>query len=166
MGKKWCRVIVVGMLIIGAGRVLAADEDPIVAKIGSEIIRQSELTMLMDEIRAQDNEKLNTVLERKQFLENIIEQKMMAAEARRLGLDQEPDVKLPIQHWVDIILAQAYYTQLKDGVVLSTDELKVYYDDHPKAFEEPEKIHVKHIIVGHQGSRDKGHGGPRHGPSF
>ena len=147
MGKKWCRVIVVGMLIIGAGRVLAADEDPIVAKIGSEIIRQSELTMLMDEIRAQDNEKLNTVLERKQFLQNIIEQKMMAAEARRLGLDQKPDVALRIRHWVDIILAQAYYMQLRDGVVLSPEEVNAYYDNHLKAFEAPEKIYVKHIIV-------------------
>jgi peptidyl-prolyl cis-trans isomerase C len=147
MGKKCCWVLVFGMLIIGAGRVLAADEDPIVVKMGNEAIRQSELKSLIEEIRAQDNEKLNTVLERKQFLENIIDQKMMAAEARRLGLDQKPDVKLRIQHWVDIILAQAYYAQLKEGVALSPDELKVYYDDHPKAFEAPEKIHVKHIIV-------------------
>lgn len=152
---KWVWFIFLGMLIIGSGPILMADEDPIVVKMGTDVIRQSELKSLIDEVRAQDNEKLNTVLERKQFLENIIDQKLMAAEARRLGLDQKPDVKLRIQHWVDIILAQAYYAQLKEGVVLSPDELKVYYDDHPKAFEAPEKIHVKHIIVGTKAAATK-----------
>jgi len=146
-GKKWGWIMVVGMLIVGAGSVLAADEDPIVARMGSEIIRQSELKLLMDEIRARDSQKLTTVAQRQQFLENIIEQKMMAAEARLLGLDQKADVKLLTRHWVDILLAQAYYAQLREGVVPSPDELQAYYDTHPQAFEAPEEIHVKHIMV-------------------
>ena len=72
---RWVWLIFVGMLIIGTGSILIADEDPIVVKMGKEVIRQSELKSLIDEVRAQDNETLNTVLERKQFLENIIDQR-------------------------------------------------------------------------------------------
>ena len=153
--SKWGWLIFVGMLIIGTGRILIADEDPIVARIGTEIIRQSELKALIGEVRSQDTEKLKTVPERKQFLTNIIEQKLMAAEARRLGLDQEPDVKRRIQHWVDIILVQAYYAQLRDGTTPSPDEMKAYYEDHPQQFQAPEQIHVKHIIVGSREAAEK-----------
>jgi len=153
--KKWGWLILVGILIMGTGPILVADEDPIVAKMGGEVIRQSALQLLIDEIRARDNEKLGTIEARQQFLENIIEQKMMAGEARRLGLDQKPEVKLRIQHWVDIILAQAYYTQLREGVALSPDEVKAYYETHPQAFEAPEQIHVKHIIVGTRAAAEK-----------
>jgi peptidyl-prolyl cis-trans isomerase C len=145
---KWGWLIFVGMLIIGTGQMVIADDDPIVARIETEVIRQSELKALIDEVRAQDTEKLKTVLERKQFLENIIEQKLMAAEARRLGLDQKSDVKMRIQHVVDIILVQAYYAQLREGAAPSPDEVKAYYDDHPQQFEAPEQVHVKQILVG------------------
>lgn len=155
MVKKWGWLILVGILIMGTGRILVADEDPIVARMGGEVIRQSTLQLLIDEIKAQDNKKLRTVEERQQFLENIIEQKMMADEARRLGLDQNPEVKLRIQHWLDIILAKAYYTELRKGLVLSPDEVKAYYDAHPQAFEAPEQIHVKHIIVGTRAAAEK-----------
>lgn len=154
-GKKWGLIVLVGILVIVAGAAQAAEEDPVVAKVGSDTIRQSELKLLMDEIRARDSQKLTTVAERQQYLENMIEQKMMAAEARRLGLDQNPDVKLRIRHWVDILLAQAYYEQLREKVALSPDDLQAYYDTHPHAFETPEEIHVKHIIVANQEAAEK-----------
>lgn len=152
---KWGWLILVGMLIIGTGQMVMADDDPVVARIETEVIRQSELKALIDEVRAQDNEKLKTVLERKQFLENIIAQKLMAAEARRLGLDQKRDVKLRVQHMVDIILAQAYYAQLREGASPSPDEVAAYYEAHPEQFEAPEQVHVKHIIVGTKEAAEK-----------
>jgi peptidyl-prolyl cis-trans isomerase C len=152
---KWGWLIFAGMLIAGTGQMVVADDDPIVARIETEVIRQSELKALIDEVRAQDNEKLKTVLERKQFLENIIEQKLMAAEARRLGLDQKPHVKWRIQHMVDIILAQAYYAQLREGAVPSPDEMAAYYQAHPEQFQAPEQVHVKHIIVATKEAAEK-----------
>ncbi|MGD9329962.1 MAG: peptidyl-prolyl cis-trans isomerase [Desulfobacterales bacterium] len=143
--------LVLGLLVGDIGIGAAADEDPVVARIDDVVIRQSELKKYIDEVRRQNKDALRTPQERKIYLEQIIEMKLLAQEARRVGLDKDSDV---LQR-MDIILARQYYNRLREGLNPPADELKAYYANNPQAFQAPEEVHVKHIIVGSREAAEK-----------
>jgi peptidyl-prolyl cis-trans isomerase C len=131
----------------GGAPSAGAEEDPVVARMGDNVIRQSELKHYIDEVRRRDKDALATIQARQAYLDQIIGQKLLAEEARRIGLDRIPEVKMRIDNAVDIILAQQYYQQMRDGITPAPEALKAYYDENPDQFRQPEEVHVKHIIV-------------------
>ena len=149
MIRRFVLIGLFGCLLISSnGSVLLADEDPVVARLGDTVIRQSEFKKYIEEVQLRNKDALATKQEREAYLGQIIEQRLMAVAARQKGIDKDPEVQQIITYTIDSILARQFYLQLREAISPTPDDMQNYYDSHPELFQEPEQIHVKHILVG------------------
>jgi peptidyl-prolyl cis-trans isomerase C len=66
---------------------------PVVAKVGEESITADELKHRLDETSPFLRARYNTLDRKKEFLENLIRNELLAQEAQRQGFDKSPAVK-------------------------------------------------------------------------
>ena len=64
-----------------------------VAKVGDEVITADEVKKRLDETSPFLRARYNTLDKKKEFVENLIRNELLAQEAKRQGLDQSPAVK-------------------------------------------------------------------------
>jgi peptidyl-prolyl cis-trans isomerase C len=87
---------------------------------------------------------------RKQLAENLIKIKVLAQEARRNKVDQDPLYKTQEAYNAENLLALFYINQYLKSARISDEELRKYYDDHKKEYE---MIRARHVLVRVKGSR-------------
>ena len=95
---------------------------------------------------------------RSRLVDLVAERILFAEEARSLGLDQDPALRLLIQDAADQILANHYvHRHLFAAVTVSQAEVREYYEAHKQAFKQPETVHAAHILlrVGSQASAEE-----------
>jgi len=81
--------------------------------------------------------------EKKEVLDGLVEEKLLYAEALKLGLDKDPKVQKVM---VNTLLREQVYATVKNSDF--TDEmLQAYYDQHKSEFIVPEKVNIKRILV-------------------
>lgn len=87
----------------------------------------------------------------KNNVSNIYVRRVLAADARREGVEQDPLVKAAIESAKDRILSDARLAQLDQSNQASMDALQSYaqtaYKTDPKRFEAPEQIKIRHILL-------------------
>lgn len=83
------------------------------------------------------------------ILDNMLAHRMLASEARRLGLDKAPDVQAELALAADRILSKARAERFK-AALPAVDFEKIaldHYKANPKEFEVPERVRVAHVLV-------------------
>jgi peptidyl-prolyl cis-trans isomerase C len=81
--------------------------------------------------------------EKLEILDDLIDQKALYLEAKRLGIDQDPKIQ---RQMIQIMLRQTVYSQVK-SLDISDDELKQYFEAHRDEFVIPEKARVRRILI-------------------
>ncbi|RMG20053.1 MAG: peptidylprolyl isomerase [Deltaproteobacteria bacterium] len=134
----------------------AKKEGTTLAKIGDERITLEEFRdRLMNQnpfLRARytDHER------KKEFLENLIRFELLAREAKRRGLDQDPDVQESMKKMMVQKLIRKTFDEAEPGE-FSEAELKAYYEAHIDDYVKPERVRVSHIFFSFEkrGGKDK-----------
>lgn len=139
-------VLLACAFIIGAQiPVLAADQDKLVAKVGSLEIRQSELDLAMGNL---DPQLAQLPEEQKKIaaLSGAIDVKLLAAGAAAEGLDKTEQFKQRMKFIADRELHNTYFkTHVVDAV---TDaEVKARYDKEIGDLPKQEEVRARHILV-------------------
>ena len=81
--------------------------------------------------------------EKKEVLDSLVEEKLLYAEALKMGLDKDPKVQKVM---VNTLLREQVYATVKNSDF--TDEmLQAYYDQHKSEFIVPEKVNIKRILI-------------------
>lgn len=128
------------------GSSTPASGGKVVAEIGKEKITLDEINEMMKTIPEQYQAMAQS--HKEMFLESIINQKLLYAEASKLSLDKDPDVQKQLDEARKEILIRAYLKEEIENTVKVTDEeAKKYYDANKDKLKEPEKINVSHILV-------------------
>jgi peptidyl-prolyl cis-trans isomerase C len=84
---------------------------------------------------------------RRELLDEIIDVQLLADEARRLGLDKDPEAADALRMILrDAILAEAR-VGLPTPAQLSDQEVRAYFEAHPDKFNEPERRRVAAIVM-------------------
>jgi parvulin-like peptidyl-prolyl isomerase len=145
------------LLPLFAAAVLAAacsgDKDKVIAKVGSEKITESHLRQKLEEISPGAQNYLSTKPGRKQFLDVLINEKLMILAARksktagseeykkRVGL-MEADMKAKLAYYKDYLLTKMWVDELRQDTLKVTDaEVDAYYEKNPY------EIVVEHIVM-------------------
>ena len=76
--------------------------------------------------------------------EDLVKLKVLAAEAKRKGLDQTPQFKQQVALMIENALAGALIANLQ-GALVSDEEIQKYYDEHQKEYE---RATARHILIG------------------
>ena len=129
------------------------ENDKVIAKVGSEKITESYLRQKLEEIAPNAQNYLTTKPGRVQFLDILINEKLMILAARksdtarseeykkRIGI-MEAELKSKLDYYKDYILAKMWVEELRQGAIKVTDaEVADYYAKNPY------EITVEHIVM-------------------
>src|SRR5712691_3249652 len=125
----------------------AQKSGPVVAKVGGETITAAELKRRLDETSPFLRARYNTLERKKEFLENLIRNELLAQEAQRQGLDKSPAVKEQAKRAMIQELIKKQLDERLSGTDIADGELKKFYDAHLDDFVKPERARVFHILL-------------------
>lgn len=123
------------------------DKSKVVARVGDYKITLKDLDDILSQYPPQFRTAFTTFERKKNLVETLIDNKLFALAAEREGLDKDPDVQKQVQTARERILNFAYYKKISNGITVSDEEAKQYYDAHQKEFTTPEQIKARHILV-------------------
>lgn len=88
---------------------------------------------------------------KEEFVKRMAESKLLAAKAKRMGLDKSEEFQRALTRAKDDLLAREYLLKEGDGLqkrlAISDAEVKAYYETHADRFKQPELVSVRHILV-------------------
>jgi peptidyl-prolyl cis-trans isomerase C len=124
------------------------DSTKVVLTVDGEKVTQKEFDQLIDSLPEQAKAQARGPMKR-QMAEQIARVKLLAAEAKKKGLDQDPAVQSRIRFQTENLLAGAAYNELQKKARMDEASVRKYYDEHKGEFETAE---ARHILVKFKGS--------------
>ncbi len=127
----------------------AVNSGKIVAEVGGDKITLEEVNKMIS--GAPQQYQAAALSNKGRILDNIINQKLLYGEALKQNIKEDAAVKKQIEEATrDIIIRGYIKKEVEQGVVVSDDDAKAYYDANKDKFMEPEKIRVSHILVNNE----------------
>jgi peptidyl-prolyl cis-trans isomerase C len=127
----------------------AASTDPIIIAAGNVAIRQSEFESAMKTLPTEYQQYIASPAGKRQFAEEYLRMKMLAAEGLKGGLDKDPEVVRQLDLMKENLVANAQIQKMEKGIALSDDELKKKYDAEKATYEQ---VTARHILIAFKGS--------------
>jgi peptidyl-prolyl cis-trans isomerase C len=122
-----------------AGRVLA--------KVGDKTITLGDFAQTLERMDQFDRLRYQTKERRRELLQEIIDVELLALEAKRRGLDKQPEAEDAIRQVLrDALLAQARVA-LPSPAEIPASEVRAYYEANQARFSEPERRRVAAIVM-------------------
>ena len=120
----------------------------VIAKVGDRTITLGDFAATLDRMDQFDRLRYQAPERRKDLLQQLVDVELLAMEAKKRGLDQEPDTQEAIRQTLrDALLADARLA-LPSPAEIPADEVKAYYDEHVADYKEGERRRVSAIIMG------------------
>jgi peptidyl-prolyl cis-trans isomerase C len=120
-----------------------SDPNAVVITIGAHKITAGQFFDLVKALPAQYQDTARGVGKR-DFARNLVELQVLADQAIKLGLDQQPDTKLQLDFQKNNMLAQAMFNNLQQTTTISDAAIQAYYDAHKIEYE---SLTARHILV-------------------
>jgi peptidyl-prolyl cis-trans isomerase C len=119
----------------------------VLAKVGEREITLGDYAATLERMDPFERLRYQSADRRKQLLSELVDLELLAAEARRRGLDRDPAT----QERVRQMLRDELLAQVRSGVASPADvseaDARQYYDRHRDDFREPERRRVAHIAL-------------------
>lgn len=131
-----------------APKVVANDSNKAVAVVNGETITIDKLDRMYNNLNAQMRQNYEANGGRGAFLENYIRKRLLIQEAFKSGFDKQPDVLAGIEAARESALFDRYIRDVVAAPIVTDKDVKEYYIAHPDEFATPEKLHVRHIVIG------------------
>jgi peptidyl-prolyl cis-trans isomerase C len=122
--------------------------DPIIIAAGDLSIRQSEFESALKTLPAEYQQYAMGV-GKKQFAEDYLRMKMLAAQGMKNGLDKDPEVTQQLNLMRENLVANAQLQRIEKGITVTDAELKAKYEAKKADYEQ---IKARHILIAFKGS--------------
>src|SRR5213593_2017929 len=119
-----------------------------VAVVNGETISAQKLDRLYARLSTPMREQYEKVGGKSAFLENYIRKRLVVQEAIKSGFDKRPDVQADMEASKESTLFDRYVRDVVSANLVTDASIREYYDTHLDEFSTPEKIHVRHIVIG------------------
>lgn len=139
------RSAAVAIMIAGTAGPAAAADDPVVARVDGEDIRASDVMRGESRLPAQLREAPPSVT-LPMLITLGIDQRLLADEARREGLDQTPEVRGQMRFMEELVLEQALLRRRLEKD-LTPAAVKARYDTLVADMKDQEEVRARHILV-------------------
>lgn len=128
---------------------------PVVAHVGSDVITADEVKQRLNETSPFLRARYNTLERKKEFVENLIRNELLAQEAERQGLDKTPQVQEQMKRAMVQELIHRQLDEKLTGADIAEGDLKKYYDAHLDDYVKPERARVFHIFLPAKDAKEK-----------
>jgi EpsD family peptidyl-prolyl cis-trans isomerase len=127
---------------------LSADQAArVVARVDDRNITLGDFARTLERMDQFDRLRYQSKERRRELLEEMIDVQLLAGEAKRRGLDKDPEA----QDAMRMILRDALLADSRLGMVtpaqITDHEVRAYFEGHPEKFSEPERRRVAAIVV-------------------
>lgn len=161
--KRWSPVLVLALVLSGCDEAplkpVVVDGGPgvaglsaeqatrVVAKVGDRTITLGDFAKMLERMDQFDRLKYQSKERRRELLDEMIDVQLLADEARRQGLDKDPETADALR----VILRDAMLAEARSGLPspaqISDQDVRAYFEAHPDKFAEPERRRVAAIVV-------------------
>ena len=135
------------LVLIFATMAVAAEPDKVLARVGSTDITERDAMEFIQPFGQQAMMLYGTEQGRKMIVDDLISMRLYALDGEAQKLDGTPEFQAQLNSAKRAMLAQAAMRKIIDGLTVSDDEAKKFYDDNPAQFVQPERVHARHILV-------------------
>lgn len=119
----------------------------VLLRVGDTSVRLSEVQEQIDRMPAATRSRYASPGERQAYLEKLINNEVLAAEARRLGYDRDPEVVAAMKKAMILkLLKERIGAEPAPGEISEAD-IEKYYRDHADEFVHPEEVRITQIVV-------------------
>lgn len=125
----------------------SSSSSPVVAKVGDQVITANDVKERLNETSPFLRARYNTVERKKEFVENMIRNELLAQEAVRQGFDKSPAVKEQAKRAMIQELIKHQLDEKLAGADISNDEMQKFYQAHIDEFVKPARARVYHIFL-------------------
>jgi DNA-directed RNA polymerase subunit F len=125
------------------------------AKVGDKIITLGDFAATLDRMDQFDRLRYQTKERRHELLDELVDVELLAAEARRRGLDKQPETEESIRQ----ILREAMLAKARQGLPapgeIPAADVRAYYEANADKFNEPERRRVAAIVLSDRKTAEK-----------
>lgn len=125
-----------------------AQADPIVMAAGDVTVRQSEFESALKTLPPEYQQYAQGA-GKKQFAEDFLRMKMLAAEGMKGGLDKDPEVVRQLNLMRENLVANAQLQKIEKSITVTDEDLKKQYDAKKNDYEQ---VSARHILIAFKGS--------------
>jgi parvulin-like peptidyl-prolyl isomerase len=126
----------------------AESSDKVVLTVGDEKMTAGQFEKFVDTLPEQYRTAARGPGKR-QIVEQLINLKAMAQEARKRKLDQDPAFKSQLAFQAENLLAGTLFRDMSNNLKVEDSEVRKYYDQHKNEYE---RVKARHILVRMKGS--------------
>ncbi|MCK9462338.1 MAG: peptidyl-prolyl cis-trans isomerase [Proteobacteria bacterium] len=125
-----------------------------VAKIDGVEISLEYLETALDRQSPLLRKELADAAKRKDFIDKIINMEVLAAEAKRRGFSSDPEVASVRKNQLASLMHRKIADETPE-VAPTDDAMRKYYDAHADAYNKPEKVRARHILIADKAAAEK-----------
>jgi peptidyl-prolyl cis-trans isomerase C len=144
--------VLTGLAMIAPARAVDAP-DPIVAKVGTDVIRLSDVTAAVQTLPPQARQMPSDQIMPK-VLDQLVDTRVLALEARKEGIDKDPGVQRTLRDVQERTLVSAMLE--KDvGPLVNDAAVKARFDKDVSTRPVVQEVHARHILVDDEATAKK-----------
>jgi peptidyl-prolyl cis-trans isomerase C len=128
---------------------------PAVAHVGDDVITAEDFKRRLDEQSPFLRARYNTVERKKELLNALVRNELLAQEAKREGLDQTPAVREATKRAMIQELIRKQLDEKQGGSDIADADLKAFYDAHVDDYVKPERARIYHIFLPAKDAKEK-----------
>lgn len=120
-----------------------ADADPVIIAAGTVSVKRSDFEAAVKTLPT-EYQQYAMGAGKKQFAEDFLRMKLLAAEGLKAGLDKTPEVQRQLDLMKENLVATEQLHKIEGSVVISDADLKKAYEDGKKDYEQ---VKARHILI-------------------
>ena len=119
----------------------------VLAKVGDREITLGEYAATLERMDPFERVRYQSADRRKQLLNEIIQVQLLADEAKRRGLDKQPETEERLRQMLRDELLRDVRARVASPSDIPAVEVHAYFDAHHDEFREPERRRVAHVVL-------------------
>ncbi len=127
--------------------VAVPDSKKAVAVINGETVTVEKLDRMYNNLNTQMRQNYDSNGGKGALLENYIRKRLLIQEAIKSGFNKQPEVAEALDAARESALFDRYVRDVVAAPIVTDNDIKTYYTEHPSDFVTPEKVHVRHIVI-------------------
>jgi hypothetical protein len=119
----------------------------VVAKVGDTTITLGDYARALERMDPFDRLRYQTIEKRRELLDEMVDLQLLAAEAKRRGLGDDPLTQEAVRQLLRDALLDEVHKQLPPPAQITPAEIQAFYEANAAEFREPERRRVSAIVL-------------------
>lgn len=133
--------------VVSAAGDSTVNDPHVVATVGDMKIMDTDIEAIMSQIPEEVRAQYDSAEGKRAFVSSLTEVKVMAMEARKKGIDKDPDMKFKLDFMSEQVLARGLAESAVKDITITDEEITQYYNENKDKLTEGPKAKLRHILV-------------------